>query len=571
MFFLNSKSCPILIYGLGFAAFCVAWLWPGHYVPWTSFQQEVIAAIGALLVALGCLVSTGRDALKVPALSLGALLLALVPMAQWVTGKVDFFIDALLPALYLVAFALTVIAARALATREADRLILAILGTLLVGAAASTLIGLGQGFRLGWESYIEQLGANGRVFANFTQPNHLAALLCMAMVSAWWLFESRRLRGGVALLAIALLSFGAAMTQARIGIAVITFFALWWWISRKQFELRTSSWAIAGAATIFVLCYAMWPVISDWQNGSAVVSAAERVKSLGGRGLHWPVVWDAVWRQPWTGWGWMQVSAAQQAVALDHAASREWLTYSHSVILDVLVWNGVPIGLLLLAAATLWIVTRALGCKDLGSWAMLTTGGVFAVYSLVEFPYAYTFFLLPFAVFVGVLEARTSSHYSAVVTVSRPTFAAATLAMAVMLTWLTVEYFEVENMARRARFNELGFVVVESERPAVPEVMLIDSQREFIRFLLTPAKPGMSPAELAAVRQINRHFMGPPAMLRYALAMGLNGHAEEASRNLRLLCHIWSTKYCDQGRVTWTQSQQTHPPLASIPYPPKTE
>jgi hypothetical protein len=48
---------------------------------------------------------------------------------------------------------------------------------------------------------------------------------------------------------------------------------------------------------------------------------------------------------------------------------------------------------------------------------------------------------------------------------------------------------------------------------------------------------------------------------------GLNGREAEAERNLRLICHMWPARNCEEGRVSWAAAQQQHPALRSIPYP----
>jgi hypothetical protein len=55
-----------MIYSFGLAALCVAWLIPGHFFPWTGFQQETAAGIGALLLATAVLASTVLPRLRLP-------------------------------------------------------------------------------------------------------------------------------------------------------------------------------------------------------------------------------------------------------------------------------------------------------------------------------------------------------------------------------------------------------------------------------------------------------------------------------------------------------------------------
>ena len=58
-----------------------------------------------------------------------------------------------------------------------------------------------------------------------------------------------------------------------------------------------------------------------------------------------------------------------------------------------------------------------------------------------------------------------------------------------------------------------------------------------------------------------------PAMLRYALALGLNGRPDDAGRMLGAICHIHLPKRCDEARESWRTLQQQHPTLESVPAP----
>ena len=556
-----------MIYVFGLIAFGLAWLLPGHYFPWRSFQQEVAAAIGALLLALAALASPQLPRLPLPRLALGAVALALVPLAQWWLGKVTYFADALLPSLYLCAFGLTIVASAALARADGDRFIGGMLAAILVAAVASTGIGLVQWLRLGVQPLIENLGPGDRVFANFTQPNHLAALIGMALAAVAWLFETRRVGRWPAWLALWFLGFGLVMTEARVGWLMVGVLVAWWGIGRSQASLRSTLSGVTAAVVPFIVLTLLWAPLNASLELTVTTVLAERAQSVGGRSIIWPAMWDAAWRQPLWGWGWMQVGAAQQAVALDHPPSFEWITYSHSILLDLLVWNGLVIGGAVIAAIVWWVSRRCIDCQDATTWSLLAAGGAVACHALVEFPHAYTYFLLPLAVLIGGIEGRRS-----LVPVGRErslakwAFGTATVVMAALLGTIWVDYLKIEEASSRASFKEAGYVT-RGDEPNVPEVVLLDNQREFIWFRLTEAREGMAPGDVERMRQLNLRYMPPPAMLRYALAAGLNGRPDDARRNLQLICQMWRPKHCEEGRKSWATLQERFPKLMPIEYP----
>ena len=59
----------------------------------------------------------------------------------------------------------------------------------------------------------------------------------------------------------------------------------------------------------------------------------------------------------------------------------------------------------------------------------------------------------------------------------------------------------------------------------------------------------------------------PPALLRYALACGLNGQPLAAERALRAICRMNIAERCDEARQSWQVLQARYPPLATIPAP----
>jgi hypothetical protein len=69
-------------------------------------------------------------------------------------------------------------------------------------------------------------------------------------------------------------------------------------------------------------------------------------------------------------------------------------TYAHNIILDLMVWCGIPTGILLTGIMVYWLVSRlrALNRPD----AIFVMAGLIpiAFHSLLEYPFAYAYFLI---------------------------------------------------------------------------------------------------------------------------------------------------------------------------------
>jgi O-antigen ligase len=557
-----------MLYVLGLITMCLAWQMPGHYFPWAGFQQDTAAAVGAELAALAVVVTASKWPVRVPALALTAVLLALVPMLQWSIGFVPYLSDALVPAAYLVAFGATIITGLQLA-RSSSRFVGALFATFGVGAFVSAGLGLAQWGGLGPYGFLEALGHDNRVFANFTQPNHLASLLALGAVALLWAYERRRIGGFVASFALGFLAWGLVMTQSRVAWLSVLLFVALSLAYRRRLALRTTAMATVGASGIFVAMVLAWvPLNARLQSGVGTATLAERMQS-GYRLIHWETLWDALLRSPWVGYGWMQVPSAQQAAVLDHPPTFEQLGSSHNQFLDLLLWNGLPLGLLVIGVIVWWAVSRMRRCADVDSWAFIAGLGVLFAHSMVEFPLQYAYFLLPAALMIGAIEARQPQPDAFVrLSIGRGTYASVALALAVLLGFIATEYFDLEEQVRRVRLREVGVIERPGWEARVPDVPLLDAQREYVRMWLLVQHEGMTPTELDWLRTVTRRFPTPPALTRYAFAAGLNGRADEASRALKILCYEHLPRHCDDARKRWEKAVEQHPTLAAIPFPP---
>jgi O-antigen ligase len=555
-----------MIYAMGLAGLGLAWLVPGHYFPWFSFEQEVLSALGAGLVGVATLVSTEKGKLLFPRLSMAIALLALVPLIQWFTGMFPYAVDAVLPALYLLAFAMTVIASASVYEAKGATFAAWLFGSVLVAAIASTGLALLQWLRIGTFDWVEPISA--RIHANLAQPNHFASLLGLGLAGTLWFYETRRIGSLVALLTIAFLGLGLVMAQSRTGwLAVVAIVA--WVVSMKgRLRLRTTCAVAFGALAAFAAVLTLWQPLNELLHLSAPQSIASRLQDSI-RPIMWASLLDAVGRAPWFGYGWGQVAIAQQVAALDYPAAHSgWAGYSHNILIDLLVWNGIPLGLLVFGATLYWLVSRTRACKDKTSWVSLVGSTVLFIHAMVEFPHAYLYFLLPLALMAGTIETQYSKQTSALRALHLPrlAFGACLMALASMLAWILVEYDALRESARRVSLKEAGYAAY-TQAPFVPNLVLLDGQREFIRLLMTDATPGMAPAQLDWMRTATQHFAPPTAMLRLALAAGLNHREAEAEKTLRLLCKIARRRHCDEARASWAAAQQEFEALRGIPFP----
>jgi O-antigen ligase len=486
---------------------------------------------------------------------------------QGLAGPITYGGDAWMAGLYVLTFVGAIAVGQATAreheTSDPRLLDLLPVGTALV-AIASVAIALMQ-----WMDVeplplpVAALLRGDRPYANFAQANNFCTAVFLGLCSLCWLRESRRIGTVGWVLGSAFLLFGMTMSGSRTGwLQVAAAAALIAWRGPRApgaaLRLPHALVLLAGLAAMTLA----WPALNDALLLSGSRSTVEQAQA-GLRLPIWQLAIDAISRQPLWGYGWQQIPAAQWAVALDHAPLQRYFEHAHNLVLDLMLWAGIPVGGFIVACAgyALWRQARAIH----DARALWLFAGVlgFIAHALLEQPHAYAYLLLPVGVALGVVHGLCpgQAEWHLRPAVARTAWAA----MGVALALTAADYLEIEQNYRLARMESTF-----GERRIVtppPEPRVLSQLGAFMRFIRTEARPDMMPAELDAMRAVAHRYAHPPVLLRLALAEGLNGHPEAARDTLRRLCAMHLTIRCNEGRDSWLALQQQYPVLRAVPAP----
>lgn len=545
---------------LGFAAFAFAFLLPGHYPPWTSFEQEALAALGFACLLLPLLNRSDSRFLSPGPLGWTALALATLPLIQLAAGLIHFRSDAILPALYLSGLALCIVGARSASPATKHEVADLLFGALTCAATVSAA--------MAWSQWLQQyvvpmtngVQPGSRVNANLGQPNHLATLLALGCAGALQARARGVLSNGTASLLIAWLTSAIVMSQSRTGWVAVSMICAWLLVFRRHQARPISPWVLAGWLAAFASMVMAWTPLNAMLF-PVTETLTERLEG-GSRLLHWAALWDAALARPWFGYGWNQVGLAQLATALDHPPTGEMLTNSHNTALDLVLWCGLPIGLTVVALLTHWIVGHLRAEFDDRKSFLMLGFALISAHALVEYPLDHAYFLLPWGLFIGLADDPAPAKSAR--RIPRQALVLIYAITALMGTWIGAEYLKVDSATREVR---LSLALVRSPAtPTVqpPSVQLLDSLRELHRMAISQARAGMSTAELARMGEVSDRFPTPPLLLRDALAAGLNGQPERAIRRLAQLCAIHRPARCKEAQEQWRALSLQHP----LPQPP---
>lgn len=517
-----------------------AWLNPLHVLPWMSWHNEALGTLAVLAAGGGALWLQRRSPqpVLVPSVAVLPVLVAAGALLQWIAGRIAYAGSLWTIVSYAVlCAAAAALGHAALRARPADATAAAppgraleVLALLLVFTGfAQVLVDMGQTLWL-WPGadWVSRISRETRGGGNVAQPNQAAQLFVLAMAATVYLWQSSRIRPVVAAATLALLALGLATTQSRSGMFGLVAVVAWYLWRREALPRRAAAWPALALLAFALLLFATWyPMVSAfWGHPPAAVSL-----TTSGRTEMWRQFLQAVALRPWAGWGVMQVAEAQNAIAHGYPLVMA-ATFAHNVVLDLALWLGVPGMLLALALAAKWLWPRLPQARTLDTCFCVALVLPFAVQSLTEFPYAYTYFLLPVFFALGAFDALAGR--AAGLRVPRPAAIAFVAAWAGASLWAMAEYVVIEEDFRVARFEALRV----GQTPAaydVPEVHLLTQLGALLQATRIRPRSGMPPEELEVLRNVALLHPWGATSFRYATALALNGRMDEALRQLQVL------------------------------------
>lgn len=515
----------------------LAWLLPNHYLPWVNFHSESAAffGLGFLLLTYRCSFSSG---LHLPPIAVAALSLAVVPWVQYFTGLVFYAGDAFISSFYVAGFALAVALGFAhhqqpMSVKGQKTAWLLPAQVLLSAAGVSALLAFLQWLSLtgSFITYMTVTDIGDRAMANLGQPNQLGTLLLMGLAALVLMFELFKAGPLVLSLGAACLTWAMVLTESRT--AILSAFTMSCFLMYKLHQSRTAAQPMRLQAKFialwwlfFILVWQLLPIVNE----ALLMHDSRGIKLLdnNARTTIWLQTFYAIAESPWFGYGWNQTSVAQAAGAVHYPGDMAFGN-AHNIILDVIAWVGLPLGLLITVAFLYWLLTRLKAVRDTGATYAAAILLPFLVHSLLEYPFAYAYFLLTAGLLIGIVEAAYSP--TSVVHISRRVSSAALILLTVLGGYAAYEYVSIEEDYRVARFENLRVGRTEADYVR-PDILIHTQLRDLLAALRQPAVRDMDKAQLDRLRKVSLRFALRPLVFRHAIALGLNNQPAAAAQQM---------------------------------------
>ncbi|WP_410209473.1 Wzy polymerase domain-containing protein [Aquirhabdus sp.] len=522
----------------------ISWLIPHHYNPWLTSDSEFLAFIAALLL---CPLLFNAK-ITLPRISIFIAICALIPIIQWAFGVIFFLGDAVIVSSYLLGLATAIMLGHNFAGNESTRnkAYMGLASVLIIGSVISTWLAFRQWlqFDSGFNSFSAYIPPNSgyRPFANFGQPNNLATLLCMGLASVWYLFERHLIGRTASSLLAGFLICGVTLTQSRTP-WVGAFFVLVWWAWKSRFLTSRLSWlSLIVWITLYVGLILSLPIITDYL-GVGEVDLAGHAQAFERLGL-WQQFSLAVIDGPWWGYGWNQVSVAQLAMSNVFPVA-QMTNSSHNILLDLLVWNGPVVGMLMIAVIGVWIFRLGYSARNQETIFGLMTVGFVLIHGMLEYPLCYAYFLLPVGFLLGLSNRQLTQigvpplprfKWIAIpdFTLPRIAFASFLVVSVSCMAWIGQEYSNLDKNYQERASTQTAGTSLSSEGHAV----LLTQLRDRLRLKHSDPTARMTAQQLDWTRNVAYRYPQIANLYHYAAALALNNQPTQAKlelTNLRAL------------------------------------
>jgi len=517
-----------------------AWLSPFHYSPWVMFSSEV-STFGAGLCVLAALI---QQNIKIPRAQILLLPFTLIPIVQWGFGLVFDLSTALLSTFYLLGFWFMVLAGYNLSLdqKKRDQIFSGFSLLVIITSLLTSLIAIFQWLNI--EShliYTLHLIGN-RPYGNFGQPNNMATFLIIGLLGCLYLYEKNKVTLWLLLPSALIILFTIALSQSRTSWIVFPFLFIYWMVKKfgkqKRFGVfQGFLWCVG----FFVMAGVILPfatnLIEAWSSTDVTKASSlvERASSGYLRFNIWSQMLLAVQQHPWLGYGWNQTSVAQMTVY--HAfPTGEWTTSAHNVLLDLIIWNGIPLGTVIITYFACWFIWLNQQAKNTISIIAIMMVCTVLIHAMLEFPQRYAYFLLTCGFLLGIVQAQTPVLKGIIL---NKHLLRLSLVVSLLLIIAILRDYNVYVLNSNLLFNKKR---PNAEFMGSGKIFVLTQFEQRLKWIELNPQNVLSEADLVEWGNFIKNKPTPYNLRKYAKLLAYNGKVEQAQQQIFILQHLYRQK-----------------------------
>ena len=511
----------------------LGWLLPIHYRPWVTYTGELFAFLSLFSLAAIYL----KDKTKLPVLGLALLLLAIIPLIQYLAGELFFFDKALTSALFAFGFWLSMVIGYNLSVEKLDResiftgfsIVLLLCGTL------TGIIAICQWLTL--DAYIPgmvNMQNAVRPYANFAQPNNMATFLVMSLLGCLYLYEKQKLKTWITCLCSLIMLLALALSQSRTSWVACCCILIYGAYQQYKGFIRLKWYYALAWFGLFIGFILILPAVTQLigQITDANIAQTKDVIARATGDMSRLAIWEqmlhAIADRPWFGYGWNQTSVAYTLVS-DHFQGPVWIRSAHNFILDFVLWNGLLIGLPFLAYLGYWGYQLNKHVNSVESVIGILMIGAVLIHSMLEFPQYYAYFLLPVGFIIGLVQSQQANIKT--ITLS-PNYMRVSYAISLILLILIVRDYSimVPKLNQSMRYEQTPEKITNQD-----QLYLLEEFNRRIAWIRMNPYTKLNAQQLEDIKEIVLNYPTKYDLIKYAKVLAFNGYEQEAKHQLWLL------------------------------------
>lgn len=513
------------------------WLSPFHTYPWVTFSSE-LASFGAAFAVMTLFLI---KEIKIPRPQILMLIIVLLPLLQFCSGLIVDLSVAFLSFAYLFTFWLMLLYGYNLSLQSENRekIMIGFSLIVLIAGLLSSFMAVVQWLNL--ESYLYGImGLRGnRPYANFGQPNNLSTFLVMGLMGGLYLYEKRKASLWLLIPSSLILLFTIALTQSRTAWIVCIFFFFYWIYKQHKNNPRFNfPKLLLWTSLYFVIAGYLLPYLTQFMSSNLdtgvahTASIVQRAGSGHERLGMWMQILHAIAERPWFGYGWNQTSIAV-VESIEFNTVQVWFNSAHNIILDLLIWNGVPLGVLIIGYLSLWLLWLNKTAKDSTSIIAIMMVCAILIHAMLEFPQRYAYFLLPMGFLLGLIQAQTPQLKG--ITIQKNVVRCVWLisVIVLLLIWRDYKLFQ-DNSRLIFKGKQPTEEILGSSR-----ILLLTQFQKRLDWIALDPKTRFSEAQLSEFAEMVKNKATPYNLKKFAQVLVYNQQNKEAEKYLYILNRLY--------------------------------
>lgn len=514
-----------------------AWLSPFHYNPWVMFSSE----ISTFAAGLSVLAALFYHHVKIPRAQILLLPFTLIPIVQWGCGLVFDLSTALLSTFYLLGFWFMILAGYNLSLdqKKRDQIFSGFSLLIIITSLFTSLIAIFQWLNI--EShliYTLHLIGN-RPYGNFGQPNNMATFLIIGLLGCLYLYEKHKVTLWLLLPSALIILFTIALSQSRTSWIVFPFLLIYWMVKQfgKQKRFRFVQgllWCLA----FFLIAGLILPYITQFIEFSTNTEITETSSFVARAGSGherigmWIQILHAIAQQPWLGYGWSQTSVAV-VDSIQYGTVLVWFNSAHNVLLDIIIWNGIPIGIVIIAYFACWFVWLNQQAKETISIIAIMMVCTVLIHAMLEFPQRYAYFLLTCGFLLGIIQAQTPILKGIVLNKQVLRLIWGISLILLLAIWRDYNVY-VTNSNLLFKNKQPNAEILGSN-----QIFILTQFEQRLKWIEMKPKTTLSDADLAVWGNFVKNKATPYNLRKYAQLLAYNGKVEQAEQQIFILQHLY--------------------------------